>query len=111
LGKLHQEFDEDTKAIACLEKAYELDPFDLDSLLYLGSSCSNMYNKLEGMKYLVKWLMYNTEYNTDIHVDESLLNITDEFELRPALKELLARCLDKNPRDVGLLSAAGITSF
>jgi len=42
---LHQENDEDEKAIVCLEKAYSLDPFDLESLLYLGSSCSNVYDK------------------------------------------------------------------
>ena len=33
LGQAHAEQDEDRKAIVCLEKAVEIDPYNLDALL------------------------------------------------------------------------------
>lgn len=43
LGQLYQENDEDDKAIAYFQKAYDLDPYDLESLLYLGVSCKQIW--------------------------------------------------------------------
>jgi len=56
----------------CLEKAYSLDPFDLESLLYLGSSCSNIYDKVQGMVYLSNWLKYNPQYNELVNLPPNL---------------------------------------
>ena len=41
MGQLYQENDFDDVAIIAFKKAYEQDPFDLDSLLCLGISCAN----------------------------------------------------------------------
>ena len=38
LGKCHAENDEDRRAIACLERAVEADPYSLEALLSLGKS-------------------------------------------------------------------------
>lgn len=38
LGKIHQQNDEDTKAIQALLQGKEIDPFNLDLLLQLGVS-------------------------------------------------------------------------
>ena len=41
MGQLYQENDQDELAILAFKKAYEIDPYDLDSLLCLGVSCTN----------------------------------------------------------------------
>lgn len=41
MGQLYQENDQDDYAIIAFKKAYEVDPYDLDSLLCLGISCTN----------------------------------------------------------------------
>ena len=41
LGQLFQENDQDDYAIIALKSAHEADPYDLDSLLYLGISSTN----------------------------------------------------------------------
>lgn len=41
MGQLLQENDEDDIAILAFKKAYEMDPYDLDSLLCLGISLTN----------------------------------------------------------------------
>ena len=41
MGQLYQENDQDDYAIIAFKRAYEIDPYDLDSLLCLGISCTN----------------------------------------------------------------------
>ena len=41
LGQSHAEHDEDRRAIACLERAVEEDPYNLEALLALGVSYVN----------------------------------------------------------------------
>ncbi len=41
MGQLYQENDQDDYAILAFKKAYLIDPYDLDSLLCLGISCTN----------------------------------------------------------------------
>jgi cytochrome c-type biogenesis protein CcmH/NrfG len=110
LGQLHQENDEDEKAIVCLEKAYSLDPFDLESLLYLGSSCSNVYDKKQAMVYLANWLRFNPQYSDIVHLPEDMEQM-NEFEMRDLMKAQVIFCLDKNQNDPNLLVVAGILAF
>lgn len=56
LGKLHQENDDDNKAVQCLLKAHEKDPLNLDVLLSLGVSCTNNLDETQAMTYLKIWL-------------------------------------------------------
>lgn len=77
LGTLHQENDEDKKAIYCFHKAYELDPFDLDSLICLGISCTNEIQAEEAMKHLENWLRYNPNYSDLKFPEYELTDIDD----------------------------------
>lgn len=56
MGQLFQENDQDDFAIISFKKAYEVDPYDLDSLLCLGISCTNELNEMEATQYLHNWL-------------------------------------------------------
>ena len=94
LGTLHQENDEDQKAIYCFHKAYELDPFDLDSLLCLGISCTNEIRAEEAMKHLENWLRYNPNYS-DLHYPN--YELTDIDDQRQWLNKLFLDALHKNP--------------
>merc|ERR1719356_1286737 len=41
LGQLYAELDQDIEAIQCLRRGHEVDPYNLESLLALGVSCTN----------------------------------------------------------------------
>merc|ERR1719446_206381 len=41
LGQLYAELDQDVEAIRCLRRGHEVDPYNLESLLALGVSCTN----------------------------------------------------------------------
>jgi len=43
--------------------AHEADPYDLDSLLYLGVSCTNELDDREACRYLQDWLKYHPDFN------------------------------------------------
>lgn len=108
LGQLYQEKDEDERAIAYFKKAYDLDPYDLDSLLCLGVSCTNELNERVAMNYLVDWLRYNPEY-CDLPIPDD--TITDIDQLRKALKETFQQANEKNPDDVEVLVCLGVIAF
>ena len=57
-----QENDQDDIAILAFKKAYEIDPYDLDSLLCLGISCTNELEEDEATKYLQQWLQYHPDF-------------------------------------------------
>merc|ERR1712216_478135 len=52
LGQLYAELDQDVEAIQCLRKGHEVDPYNLDSLLALGVSCTNELDQLPALRYL-----------------------------------------------------------
>merc|ERR1719183_1911253 len=52
LGQLYAEQDQDVEAIQCLRKGHEADPYNLESLLALGVSCTNELDQLPALKYL-----------------------------------------------------------
>ena len=56
LGVLHQENDEDEKAIYCFRKAQGIDPNDLEIMLQLGISCCNEIQPEEAFRQLENWL-------------------------------------------------------
>ncbi len=63
LGQLYQENDQDNFAIIALREAHTADPYDLDSLLALGVSCTNENDRLDAYKYLHLWLKYHPDFN------------------------------------------------
>ena len=56
LGLSHAENEEDYKAIHCLEKAIDADPYNLDALLALGVSYVNETNTEGALKNLKAWV-------------------------------------------------------
>ena len=62
LGSCHQEQDEDRRAITCLEKAVEQDPYNLDALLSLGVSYVNELDSTRSLKALKAWVSHNPKF-------------------------------------------------
>merc|ERR1719145_18615 len=56
LGELYAQLDQDVEAIQCLRKGHEVDPYNLDSLLALGVSCTNELDQLPALRYLRMWI-------------------------------------------------------
>eukprot|EP00555_Chaetoceros_dichaeta_P010657 CAMPEP_0198260160 /NCGR_PEP_ID=MMETSP1447-20131203/9197_1 /TAXON_ID=420782 /ORGANISM="Chaetoceros dichaeta, Strain CCMP1751" /LENGTH=468 /DNA_ID=CAMNT_0043947747 /DNA_START=1 /DNA_END=1404 /DNA_ORIENTATION=+ len=62
LGKCHAENDQDSKAIVCLERAVERDPYNGEALLALGVSYVNELNHGPALKCLKDWVTHNPNY-------------------------------------------------
>merc|ERR1719375_1204225 len=62
LGQLYADLDQDVEAIQCLRTGHEVDPYNLDSLLALGVSCTNELDKLPALRYLRLWLENHAEH-------------------------------------------------
>ena len=45
------------------QKAFDVDPYDLESLMYLGVSCTNELKEGEAMNHLENWLRYHPSYS------------------------------------------------
>jgi hypothetical protein len=52
------------------KKAYEVDPYDLDSLLCLGISCTNELDPMQATMYLQSWLRYHPDFSTLANIQE-----------------------------------------
>lgn len=63
MGQLYQENDQDDYAIIAFKRAYEIDPYDLDSLLCLGISCTNELEQRDVIQHLFHWLKYHPDFN------------------------------------------------
>tara|TARA_B100000795_G_scaffold249253_1_gene216643 strand:+ start:107 stop:1678 length:1572 start_codon:yes stop_codon:yes gene_type:complete len=79
LGLSHQEHDEDRKAIQCLEKSVDEDPYNLESLLALGVSYVNELNSERALRTLKLWVEHNPSFQnmaveSDPYSDGSLMD-------------------------------------
>ena len=52
------------EAIQCLKKGHEADPYNMDTLLQLGVSCTNELDQLDALKYLKQWIQNHEEFGT-----------------------------------------------
>lgn len=86
------------------KKAYEIDPYDLDSLLCLGISCTNELEQKEAVQHLHSYLKYHPEYNSLPKIQNDNL---DFDEVREAYRMAFAQ----NPRDSNLCLAMGVLCF
>lgn len=75
LGVVHQELDEDRKAITCLETAIEQDPYNLNALLEIGVSYVNELDQSKALANLKSWVNNNPKFSgikvDDIYGDHS----------------------------------------
>lgn len=89
LGKCHAELDADRSAIACLQRAVEHDPYNLDALLALGVSHVNEMQHRAALETLRAWVEHNPRFQglrveEDPHSDGSLLDGVTQLMLRAA---------------------------
>ena len=62
MGRLHQENDIDNKAVTCLLNSLKFDEKNLDTLLQLGISCTNILDEVKAMNFLKLWILNNPKY-------------------------------------------------
>lgn len=72
LGRILQENDQDQKSITCFMNSIKFNPENLDSLLSLGVSCTNILDEVKAMNFLKKWIILNPKYKA-LNVDPSII--------------------------------------
>lgn len=117
LGRLHQENDEDPKAVPCLLEASKIDPDHLDTQLSLGVSCTNTLDEMRGMTHLNRWLHLKypmLNINPQIIPPEKLDGkvTTEEVKMyNQQLVDQFMRAKQLDPSDPGLHSALAVLFF
>merc|ERR1719265_2146638 len=107
LGQLYAELDQDVEAIQCLRKGHEVDPYNLESLLALGVSCTNELDQLPALKYLRMWIENHEEHQALVEH----LNPPPEYEYeawRRQVTDLFERATLENPTDADVFTALGV---
>jgi len=107
LGQLYAELDQDVEAIQCLRKGHEVDPYNLDSLLALGVSCTNELDQLPALRYLRKWI----ENHEDHQVLAENLEPPPDYEYeawRRQVTQLFTMAAQANPMDADVFVALGV---
>lgn len=87
LGCCHSENDDDKKAILCLSKAVDYDPYNIESLLALGTSYVNELEPQKALETLKSWVSHNPKF-------QGLSIAPDEFSdgtLMDTVQQLMAR--------------------
>lgn len=113
LGRILQENDQDQKSIPCFTNCLKTNPDNLDCLLSLGVSCTNVLDEVKAMNFLKRWIMLNPKYklqgidqiipddmvNLPTYKTEDIKNINDSLikvfqdasQMQPEDPELLVR--------------------
>lgn len=107
LGQLYAELDQDVEAIQCLRKGHEVDPYNLDSLLALGVSCTNELDQLPALRYLRMWIENHEDHQVLV---EGLEPPPDyQFEAwRQQVTNLFNMAAEANPMDADVFVALGV---
>ena len=63
LGVCQAENDEDKRAIVCLKRALEIDPYNLNALLELGISYVNELDSIKALQTLKEWVTNNPRFH------------------------------------------------
>jgi len=107
LGQLYAEMDQDVEAIQCLRKGHEVDPYNLDSLLALGVSCTNELDQLPALRYLRMWIENHEEHQVLVQG----LEMPAEYEYeawRQQVTALYKEAAAANPLDSNVFVALGV---
>lgn len=102
LGSTHSENDDDPSAIAAFMRGYEIDPFNIDSLLSMGVSCTNEMDEIQALEHLKNYLLN--------HPDYSGLPAPDQLN-KAALVNMFEHATLINPNDSDVISALGVLYF
>ena len=90
------------------QKAFDVDPYDLESLMYLGVSCTNELKEGEAMNHLENWLRYHPSYS---NLEFPPVVPQDDEEKRIMLQKLFHEAANINPHDENVLVAIGVLFF
>ena len=93
LGKCHAENDEDVKAIACLQRAIERDPFCTEALLGLGVSYVNELDYDKALVKLTDWVTHHPDY-AGLELTETQQQPQTNAPPLEKLKQLLHQAID-----------------
>jgi len=107
LGQLYAELDQDVEAITCLRKGHEVDPYNLDSLLALGVSCTNELDQLLALRYLRTWIENHEDYQGLVNG----LDVPPQYEYeswRAQVTDLYKQAAANNPLDANVFVALGV---
>jgi peroxin-5 len=102
LGNIHSENDDDTNAIAAFMRCHEIDPFNIDSLLSMGVSCSNEFDIQQALEHLKNYLLNHPDYS-GIPVPRQLT--------KADLVHMFEHAHLMNPADADVASALGVLYF
>merc|ERR1719310_104640 len=107
LGQLYAELDQDVEAIQCLRKGHEVDPYNLDSLLALGVSCTNELDQLPALRYMRMWIENHEDHQVLV---EGLEPPADyEYEAwRQQVTQLFTMAAEARPTDADVFVALGV---
>lgn len=99
LGRILQENDQDQKSIPCFNNCLKHNPDNLDCLLSLGVSCTNILDEVKAMNYLKRWIMLNPKYklqNVANIIPEEMVNLaTYKVEDIRAMNEQLIQAFNE----------------
>ena len=111
MGRLHQENDQDQRAVSSFLNALKYEPDNLDILLALGISCTNILDEVKAMGFLKQWLIKNPKYqsiqvNPQIIPDEGSIydfSMDQIKEMNHQMLHVYEQGLMMNPNDSDLL--------
>jgi peroxin-5 len=103
LGRLHAKNDEDSRAISAMLRGLEVDPYNLELLMYLGISCTNEFDEDQALMYLKTWIQHHPIYS-EIPVDQ-------RQNLKEDILEAFKVAISMNPNDPDIFQATGVLSY
>lgn len=107
LGQLYAELDQDVEAIQCLRKGHEVDPYNLDSLLALGVSCTNELDQLPALRYMRMWIENHEDHQVLVEGIDPPADY--EYEAwRQQVTMLFNRAAEASPLDADVFVALGV---
>jgi peroxin-5 len=59
--------------VSCFLNALKNEPNNLDTLLALGISCTNILDEVKAMNFLKQWMMKNPKYNSLLEIDPNIV--------------------------------------
>lgn len=119
LGKLHMDNDEDRRAVRCLLNSVNIDPTNLDNLLALGVSCTNILDEVQAMNHLKHWMLNNPKYKhlgTDPNIiPENLIGKSITMEEIKNMNQNMLQHFEQarasNPQDPELATSLAVLYF
>jgi peroxin-5 len=105
LGACHAENDEDKRAIYCLNKCLDCDPYNLEALLALGTSYVNELDSVKALETLRTWVAHNPRYQG---LDSGALDAYSDGTLMDEVTQLMLMVSAHDPLDIDVKIVLGV---